>query len=169
MGRIGKYIAENPLHVLLLALPVVLVAQLQGWSAVALFIVAAVGIIPLAAIIGDATEDLAAHTDPRVGALLNASLGNAAELIITVTAVQAGLLELVKASITGSITSISSRPHAPLLLRRGPRPRFRLSPPLPLEQRLLQQVFDLPIHTAQFVLRPELQLSPELRVNSKEK
>ena len=103
MGRIGKYIAENPLHVLLLALPVVLVAQLQGWSAVALFIVAAVGIIPLAAIIGDATEDLAAHTDPRVGALLNASLGNAAELIITVTAVQAGLLELVKASITGSI------------------------------------------------------------------
>jgi Ca2+:H+ antiporter len=103
MSRLGKYVAENPLHVLLLAMPFVLAAQLLGWSPVALFLLAAVGIVPLAAIIGDATEDLAAHTDPRIGALLNASLGNAAELIITIAAVQAGLLELVKASITGSI------------------------------------------------------------------
>ncbi len=74
-----------------------------GWPPVAVFILAALGIVPLASSIGDATEDLAAHTDPRLGALLNATLGNAAELIITITAVQAGLLELVKASITGSI------------------------------------------------------------------
>ncbi len=103
MTRITKYLAENPLHLLLLALPLVLVAQLSGWPPTALFVLAALGIVPLAAIIGDATEDLAAHTDQRLGALLNASLGNAAELIITITAVQAGLLELVKASITGSI------------------------------------------------------------------
>src|SRR5512140_675228 len=103
MSRVGKYIAENPLHLLLLSLPVVLAGQLLGWSAMALFLLAAAGIVPLAAIIGDATEDLSAHTGPRIGALLNASLGNAAELIITVVAVQAGLLELVKASITGSI------------------------------------------------------------------
>jgi Ca2+:H+ antiporter len=103
MNRLGRYIAENPLTVLLLALPFVLAAQMLGWSPVAVFLLAALGIIPLAAIIGEATEDLAAHTDPRVGALLNASLGNAAELIITITAVRAGLLELVKASITGSI------------------------------------------------------------------
>jgi Ca2+:H+ antiporter len=103
LTRLRSYIAENPLHLLLLALPVALAAQLLGWPPVALFVLAAIGIIPLAAIIGDATEDLAAHTDPRLGALLNASLGNAAELIITITAVQAGLLELVKASITGSI------------------------------------------------------------------
>ncbi len=103
MNRLGRHIAENPLYVLLLALPVVLAAQLLGWPPATLFILAAVGIIPLASIIGEATEDLAAHTDPRIGALLNASLGNAAELIITITAVQAGLLELVKASITGSI------------------------------------------------------------------
>ena len=103
MKRLATYITENPLHVLLLALPFVLAAQLLGWSPVVLFLLAALGIVPLAAIIGDATEDLAAHTDPRIGALLNASLGNAAELIITITAVQAGLLELVKASITGSI------------------------------------------------------------------
>jgi Ca2+:H+ antiporter len=103
MTRVGKYIAENPLHLLLLALPFVLAGQLLGWPLLALFLLSAAGIIPLAAIIGDATEDLAAHTDPRVGALLNATFGNAAELIITIAAVQAGLLELVKASITGSI------------------------------------------------------------------
>jgi Ca2+:H+ antiporter len=103
MSRVGKYIAENPLHILLLALPLVLAGQSLGWTPVAMFLLAAVGITPLASIIGSATEDLAAHTGPRIGALLNASLGNAAELIITVAAVQAGLLELVKASITGSI------------------------------------------------------------------
>jgi len=103
MTRLRMYLTSNPLHALLLALPVVLAAQLLGWPPVALFILAALGIIPLASIIGEATEDLAGHTDPRVGALLNASLGNAAELIITITAVRADLLELVKASITGSI------------------------------------------------------------------
>ncbi len=103
MTHLRRYLRENPLIVLLVALPFVLAGQLIGWSAVALFVLASVGIIPLAAMIGESTEDLAAHTGPRVGALLNASLGNAAELIITITAVQAGLLELVKASITGSI------------------------------------------------------------------
>jgi Ca2+:H+ antiporter len=88
---------------LLLALPLTLVASLFGWSPIAVFILAAIGIIPLASYIGEATENLAVHTNARVGALLNATLGNAAELIITITAVQAGLLELVKASITGSI------------------------------------------------------------------
>ncbi len=53
--------------------------------------------------IGEATEALAYHTGPRVGGLLNATLGNAAELIISIVAIREGLLELVKASITGSI------------------------------------------------------------------
>lgn len=57
----------------------------------------------MAAYIGKATESLAHFTGPRIGGLLNATLGNAAELIITITAIRAGLLELVKASITGSI------------------------------------------------------------------
>jgi Ca2+:H+ antiporter len=99
--RLRTYIAA--LYVLLLALPVVLAAQLLGWSPIALFALAALAIVPMAGIIGDATEDIAAHTDPRMGALLNATFGNAAELIITITAVQAGLLQLVIASITGSI------------------------------------------------------------------
>jgi Ca2+:H+ antiporter len=103
MRRFRNFVSKNPLSVLLLALPLTLMAELLRWSPVAVFILAAVGIIPLASFIGQATEDLAAHTEPRLGALLNATLGNAAELIITIAAVRAGLLELVKASITGSI------------------------------------------------------------------
>jgi Ca2+:H+ antiporter len=68
-----------------------------------LFIFACIGLIPLAGLLGEATEELAIHTGPRIGGLLNATLGNAAELIITVVALSAGKVELVKASITGSI------------------------------------------------------------------
>ncbi len=103
MSGLRHFLGRNPLSVLLLVLPFTLAAQLLGWSPAAVFILAAIGIVPLAAYIGAATEDLATHTDPRLGALLNATLGNAAELIITIAAVRAGLLELVKASITGSI------------------------------------------------------------------
>jgi Ca2+:H+ antiporter len=103
MKRILGFLKENPLFLLLLALPLTLVAQSLGWSPAAIFALAAIGIIPLASYIGVATEDLATHTSPQVGALLNATMGNAAELIITIAALRAGLLELVLASITGSI------------------------------------------------------------------
>ncbi len=103
MRAFQQYLARHPLSFLLLALPFTLAAQLLGWSPVLVFALAALGIIPLASIIGDTTENLAFYTGPRIGALLNATLGNAAELIITTAAVRAGLLELVKASITGSI------------------------------------------------------------------
>lgn len=103
MKKIKGFISENPLVFLLLALPLVLAAELLGWSPLAVFILACIGIIPMAAYIGEATEALAVYTGPRIGGLLNATLGNAAELIITIVAVRAGLLELVKASITGSI------------------------------------------------------------------
>jgi Ca2+:H+ antiporter len=68
-----------------------------------LFVFACIGLVPLAGLLGEATEELAIHTGPKVGGLLNATLGNAAELIITIVALSAGKLELVKASITGSI------------------------------------------------------------------
>lgn len=67
------------------------------------FTAAALGIIPLAGILGEATEVLAERVGSRIGALLNATFGNAAELIITIVAIRAGLIEVVKASITGSI------------------------------------------------------------------
>ena len=103
MKRITEFIAGNPWSFLLAALPLTLAAQLLHWLPIVIFICAALGIIPLAAYIGEATEDLASYTNPRFGALLNATFGNAAELIITIAAVKAGLIELVKASITGSI------------------------------------------------------------------
>ena len=70
---------------------------------VLVFVTACVAVVPLAGLMGDATESLAERTGPTFGGLLNATFGNAAELIIAVVALQAGLVELVKASITGSI------------------------------------------------------------------
>ncbi len=70
---------------------------------VALFICAGLAIIPLAGLMGKATEHLAAHVGQGLGGLLNATFGNAAELIIALMALQKGLIGVVKASITGSI------------------------------------------------------------------
>jgi Ca2+:H+ antiporter len=74
-----------------------------GGSPILVFILVCIGLIPLAKQMGNATETLAARAGPRVGGLLNATLGNAAELIITLVAIREGYLELAKASITGSI------------------------------------------------------------------
>jgi len=103
MRSVITFLREHPLTLLLLSLPVTLAAELLHWPPAWIFLLAAAGIIPMAAYIGEATEALAAYTGPRIGGLLNATLGNAAELIITIVAIRAGLLDLVKASITGSI------------------------------------------------------------------
>jgi len=103
MKNITSFVRKNPLGVLLIAFPFAVAAELLHWSPIAVFILSALAIIPFAGYIGAATEVLAFHTNPRIGGLLNATLGNAAELIITITAIRAGYLELVKASITGSI------------------------------------------------------------------
>jgi Ca2+:H+ antiporter len=67
------------------------------------FLTACLGVLPLAGYMGEATEHVAHRTGPTIGGLLNATFGNAAELIIAIVALRAGLVELVKASITGSI------------------------------------------------------------------
>lgn len=90
-------------YVLLIGVVVALIAKPLGWGDIVQFIAACIGIIPLAGFIGEATEELAVHTGPKIGGLLNATLGNAAELIITIVAIRAGSLQLVIASITGSI------------------------------------------------------------------
>jgi Ca2+:H+ antiporter len=69
----------------------------------AVFLASALSLIPLAGLLGRATEEAAIYTGPKIGALLNATLGNAAELIITIIALREGLVEVVKASIAGSI------------------------------------------------------------------
>jgi Ca2+:H+ antiporter len=93
----------KPLHFMLLAFPAALAGSLLRWNPLLNFGLACLGLVPLAELIGEATEALAVVTGPQIGGLLNATLGNAAELIITLVAIRAGLLDLVKASITGSI------------------------------------------------------------------
>src|SRR5262245_30970979 len=68
-----------------------------------IFAMAGLSIIPLAALISSSTEELAKYLGASLGALLNATFGNAAELILTITALAAGELVLVRASLTGSI------------------------------------------------------------------
>ncbi|MHC5022603.1 MAG: calcium/proton exchanger [Planctomycetota bacterium] len=93
----------SPLDVLLVALPVAVVLEFTHAPAAWIFAMSAVAIIPLAGWLGRATEHLAARFGPGVGGLLNATFGNAAELIIAIMALRQGLFEVVKASITGSI------------------------------------------------------------------
>lgn len=94
----------KPLYLLLLAAPVALVLEFRGGADPAVvFIVSALAMIPLAGLLGQATEEVAVYTGPRIGGLLNATLGNAAELIITIVALREGLVNVVKASIVGSI------------------------------------------------------------------
>jgi len=88
---------------LLIFVPIAVILELIRADDTLIFITSALGIIPLAGILGEATDALAHRAGTRIGALLNATFGNAAELIITIVAIRAGLLEVVKASITGSI------------------------------------------------------------------
>jgi Ca2+:H+ antiporter len=88
---------------LIIFVPVAIALAILHTDPTAVFITSALGIVPLAGILGEATDALAQRAGARVGALLNATFGNAAELIITIAAIRAGLLEVVKASITGSI------------------------------------------------------------------
>jgi Ca2+:H+ antiporter len=90
-------------HVLLVLALVAVLAQIFHWSPIVVFFSAALGVVPLAGFMGKATEELAIYTGPKIGGLLNATLGNAAELIISIAAIREGLLQLVLASITGSI------------------------------------------------------------------
>ena len=91
------------LFVLLLFVPLAIGAEFAHASPLIVFVLSALAIVPLSGFLGKATEEIAVHTGPTVGGLLNATLGNLAELIIALLALRAGLLDLVKASITGSI------------------------------------------------------------------
>lgn len=96
---------QTPLDWLVLAVPVAFAIRfVPAWNnASLLFVVAGAGIIPLAGWLGRATEQIAAHTGAGIGGFLNATFGNAAELIIALMALSKGLTTVVKASLTGSI------------------------------------------------------------------
>ena len=91
------------LRYMLVFLPLALLAEFVWHNPLLIFLFSCLALIPLAGYLGEATEELAIHTGPKIGGLLNATLGNAAELIITIVALSDGKYELVKASITGSI------------------------------------------------------------------
>jgi Ca2+:H+ antiporter len=98
-----KTIVQNPINYLL---PLTIVAIVLNNLAVGpgwVLLISGLAIIPMAGLIGESTEAIASLSSPRLSGLLNATFGNAAELIITIVAIREGLLELVKASITGSI------------------------------------------------------------------
>jgi Ca2+:H+ antiporter len=82
---------------------VVVLDRLEAAGGTALFALAAAALVPLAWLIGEATEEAAGHTGPGIGGLLNASFGNAPELIVALTALADDLPEVVRASLTGSI------------------------------------------------------------------
>jgi len=100
--KIGKQ-EISLLHLLLVFVPVAFLLHLAHAEGTWVFIASGLAIIPLAGILGEATEHLAEHVGPGIGGLLNATFGNAAELIIAIFALQSGLYGVVKASITGSI------------------------------------------------------------------
>ena len=91
------------LDLLLVLTPVAIGMRLFGAPDLAIFLTSAAAIVPLAGLIGRATEQLALHTGPRIGGLVNATFGNVTELIIAVFLILDDRIEMVKASLTGSI------------------------------------------------------------------
>jgi len=93
----------QPMHYLLLFAILAVIAQIFSANPVLLFALSFLGMIPLACLLGEATEVLAVHTGPKVGALLNATFGTAVELILLFALLRSGQIDVVKASLVGSI------------------------------------------------------------------
>lgn len=87
----------------LLGVPLSIIGSVMHWPSVLMFVVYCLTIIALAGFMGRATESLAIVAGPRIGGLLNATFGNAVELIISIFALKAGLVGVVLASLTGSV------------------------------------------------------------------
>lgn len=98
-----EFIRKPSLNWLLAAIPACAISNYGFHADTVTFILACIAIIPLAGWMGQATEHLTERTSAGVGGLLNATFGNAAELIIALVALKAGNIEIVKASLTGSI------------------------------------------------------------------
>jgi Ca2+:H+ antiporter len=100
----GGNIARGVLLGLLLLTPLVLVLdRLDAAGELTVFLLAGAALLPLSWLIGEATDNLARHTGPGIGGFLNATFGNAPELIIAIVALSDGLTEVVRASLVGSI------------------------------------------------------------------
>jgi len=98
-----KFTKPSIIYFLLVFVPISVILDLVHADHIIIFIIAVIALIPLAKLIGDSTEHLSTHYGSTLGSLLNVTFGNAAEIIIAVVAINAGLIDLVKASITGAI------------------------------------------------------------------
>lgn len=90
---------------LLVFIPISIAAEQLEWGSLAVFVTSAIAIVPLALWLSTATEEVAIVAGPSIGGLLNAVFGNATELIIALVALRSGLVDIVKASITGTVVS----------------------------------------------------------------
>lgn len=93
------------INILLVFVPLGLASKPAGWNSAAVFSCNFIAIVPLASILGGATEAMATHTGQMIGGLLNATFGNAVEMIMCVQAVKAGLIRVVQGNLLGSILS----------------------------------------------------------------
>src|SRR5919107_5632235 len=98
-----KLSKSSILYLLIILTPIAVALEFIHADHIIIFVIAAIALIPLAKLIGDSTEHLSIHYGSSLGSLLNVTFGNAAEIIIAIVAINAGLLDLVKASITGAI------------------------------------------------------------------
>mmetsp|Transcript_16306 Transcript_16306/g.31636 ORF Transcript_16306/g.31636 Transcript_16306/m.31636 type:complete len:659 (-) Transcript_16306:515-2491(-) len=102
---IREYILGNKVCICLLCIPLGVLASVLGWGDQAVFLFNFFAILPLAQLLGDFTEEVALYTNDTIGGLLNATLGNATELIISIFAIRKGLLRVVQVSLLGSVLS----------------------------------------------------------------
>ncbi|HEY2432021.1 MAG TPA: calcium/proton exchanger [Vicinamibacterales bacterium] len=102
-SQLGRSLTASWLNLLLVVAPISWWLAAGDGASLWLFVAAAVALIPAAGLIGEATEELANRCGATLGGLMNATFGNAAELIIAIVALRANHVEVVKASITGSI------------------------------------------------------------------
>jgi Ca2+:H+ antiporter len=91
------------LRYLLIFIPLTIIGYFLEWSPSAMFFMSCLAIVPLAGYLGVATEEIATYTSPKMGGFLNATFGNATELIIAFFALKAGMFDVVKASLAGSV------------------------------------------------------------------
>lgn len=98
-----KLSKSSILYLIIIFTPIAVALEFVHADHIIIFVIAAIALIPLAKLIGDSTEHLSTHYGASLGSLLNVTFGNAAEIIIAIVAINAGLLDLVKASISGAI------------------------------------------------------------------
>lgn len=95
---------KSYMNILLIFVPISFISAFLKNDTVT-FITSFIGMIPLAMVLGRATEDIAEHTNETIGALVNVTFGNAVELILSISALQMGKLQLIRDTITGSVLS----------------------------------------------------------------